>query len=153
MLGDGESVTLDRIMALARPGVKGPDLAALTGCETFPERFGADGSEVDMLGWIFQGMGVPSLLASLWRSDGLSTTALMREFYRLRFAEGLGKAEALQGAQKAFLRSASEGDPAEADAGDAASGTDVSRAAAPAYGTGWSHPYYWASVILMGDWR
>jgi hypothetical protein len=103
LLGDGKTVPLDRITALSRPDAESPDLVTLSGCETFPERYGADGSEVEILGELFQGMGVPSVLASLWRADGLSATALMREFYRLRFKEGLGKAEALQGAQKSLM--------------------------------------------------
>jgi CHAT domain-containing protein len=141
--------------------------------------------------------------------DDASTAFLMREFYRLRYTEGIGKSEALRGAQTAVMRAGPDGSSgtvtasgAEGSAGaedaagatgtagtvDAAGtagtieseGSDNRGAAISAVaaagaaeagagasedgagdsaetprweGSGWSHPYYWAPFILMGNWR
>ena len=68
-------------------------------------------------------------MATLWAAADESTRLLMEEFYRGHVSGGLTKAEALQQAQLSLLR------------GDG-------KAATASY----SHPYYWAPFILMGNW-
>jgi CHAT domain-containing protein len=157
MLGDGKSVSLGRIKALSRPDAGAPELVTLSACETFPERFGADGSEIELLGEILQEMGVTSALASLWRPDGLSATAVMREFYRLHFAAGLGKAEALQEAQMTLMHAGPDENLAVSQTGEGPSARKDPLAdadtCADGRGSGRSHPYYWAPFVLIGDWR
>lgn len=60
---------------------------------------------------------------SLWSVDARSTQELMLEFYR-RLKNGVDKATALQEAQKRIVEKEE-----------------------------WSHPYYWAPFILVGDWE
>ncbi|MDR3152680.1 MAG: CHAT domain-containing protein [Deltaproteobacteria bacterium] len=83
---------------------------------------------------VFQRLGASAVLASLWPVSGASTALLMGEFYRLRYAEGKNKAEALRGAQLSVM-----------SAGPAATAAPQ---AAPAWtGEGFSHPYYWSGFF------
>ena len=67
--------------------------------------------------------GAPSVVVSLWSVNALSTKELMLEFYRL-LKKGVDKATALQKAQKKIMKKEE-----------------------------YSHPYYWAPFILVGDWE
>jgi CHAT domain-containing protein len=81
------------------------------------------GSEIASLASAFSIAGTPSILASLWSVFDDSTGVLMIEFYN-RLKEGKSKSEAIRAAQLKLLED-------------------------PRY----SHPFYWAPFILMGDWR
>ena len=65
----------------------------------------------------------PSVIVSLWSVDARSTQELMLEFYKL-LKNGSDKATALQEAQKRIMENEK-----------------------------YSHPYYWAPFILVGDWE
>jgi CHAT domain-containing protein len=65
-----------------------------------------------------------SALGSLWPVDDAATQSLMVRFYELLEKEPQGKSKALQRAQQELL-------------------------ANPAF----QHPFYWASFILVGDWK
>jgi CHAT domain-containing protein len=67
--------------------------------------------------------GTPSLLATLWEVDDQSTALLMETFYK-NWLKGMGKPEALRQAQLALKEM-------------------------PQY----SHPYYWAGFVMIGDWQ
>jgi CHAT domain-containing protein len=71
----------------------------------------------------FQYAGAKSVLVSLWSIADASTARLMGEFYR-HLKAGVTKDEALRRAQVALLRSKS-----------------------------YTHPFYWAPFVLVGDWR
>jgi CHAT domain-containing protein len=208
LLGDGSSLSLRDIRRDPSLDFKGLDLLTLSACETASGGRTGDGREVESFGEIVQRRGASSVMASLWKVDDLSTARLMREFYLLRYVEGWGKAEALQGAQLAIMKEAgetvgagviasgapvtpgasgasgspgsaefsaspesSEQAPASSDAsapetgaamadterGSAVAGVagaaEVAGTESPWAGRGWSHPYYWAPFVIMGDWR
>ncbi len=67
--------------------------------------------------------GTPSLLASLWEVDDKSTSILMESFYK-NWLNGMSKPDALREAQIELKK-------------------------IPQY----SHPFYWAPFIMIGDWR
>jgi CHAT domain-containing protein len=82
----------------------------------------------------------------------------MREFYRLRYLEGQDKARALQGAQLSVMRGAGALGEGHAGRGTAVSAAGASSASgtgdAPRWnGSGFSHPYFWAPFVVMGNWR
>jgi len=79
------------------------------------------GEGVIGLSWAFLAAGCPTTVVSLWKVDSRSTSLLMVELHRGLLA-GLPKAEALRQAQRA-LRS----DPR------------------------WSHPFYWAPFVVVGE--
>jgi len=70
--------------------------------------------------------GVRSALATLWSVDDASTATLMGEFYQNLKQGQLSKAQALQKAQKTLCQQ-NQGK--------------------------YSHPFYWAPFLMIGDWR
>jgi CHAT domain-containing protein len=77
----------------------------------------------------------------------------MQRFYRLRQEAPLSKAEALRQAQLGLLEGPDPSHPCTGARGvvlgEAASAKDQTPSS-PA--CRWSHPYYWAPFILMGNW-
>ncbi|MBC2701607.1 MAG: tetratricopeptide repeat protein [ANME-2 cluster archaeon] len=67
--------------------------------------------------------GAPTVIVSLWSVDARSTQELMHEFYT-QLKNGVNKAVALQEAQKKIMNI-----------------------------EGYSHPYYWAPFVLVGNWK
>jgi CHAT domain-containing protein len=142
----------------------GTDLLTLSACDTAMGGAGDDGDEVDGLGMLAQLKGASAVVASLWSVDDESTGRLMEEFYR-RWTANPGttsKAEALRQAQLMMLRgelgtgdttagasAASKSSPAQKST---ARGVRLNSSATPA-SSQYSHPYYWAPFILIGNWR
>jgi len=83
----------------------------------------SQGDELVGLTRAFLYAGSPSVIVSLWSVDARSTQELMLEFYSL-LQNGSDKATALQEAQKRIMKK-----------------------------KGYSHPYYWAPFVLVGDWQ
>ena len=81
------------------------------------------GGEVTSLAEAFWVAGAPSVVASLWKVSDDSTRALMRDFYG-EIHSGKSLAYSLRQAQLSQLDSEY-----------------------------FSHPYYWAPFVLLGDWR
>jgi CHAT domain-containing protein len=100
-------------------------LVTLSACETAIE---ADpetaGLELTTLSNAFKVAGVPTTVASLWEIADRSTALLMQDFYKNLYGGTMEKLEALRQAQINMLHN-------------------------PDY----SHPYYWAPFILIGDWQ
>ncbi len=124
------------------------ELLVLSACET---AFGDVDAELGLAGLAVQ-TGVKSVLASLWQVDDAATLGLMSEFYRqLSRMTYTVKAEALRQAQIAMiegnlkvesgqLRSLSRGDQ------------PVNLPVLPAEeSVNLSHPYYWASFVMVGS--
>jgi CHAT domain-containing protein len=100
----------------------GTRVVTLSACET--NIGGYDPSAVySSLSRAFSKAGAPTVVASLWSVNDVSTRETMTEFYK-QLANGQTKGEALRRAQLATMR-----DPR------------------------FAHPYYWAPFIILGDWR
>ena len=97
------------------------DLVVLSACET---GLGKDVKGEGLVGLTqaFLYAGTPSLAVSLWKVQDKSTAELMVRFYRHLNDPTLSKAEALRQAQLEMIR---KGD--------------------------FSHPYYWAGFVLLGQ--
>jgi CHAT domain-containing protein len=99
------------------------DLTVLSACETAVGDHG-EGKEIAGLAYNFEQTGSAAVIASLWRVNDTSTSQLMTELYgNLRRGETT-KARALREAQLVLRHS-----------------------------DDYSHPYYWAPFILIGNWR
>ncbi|NER47258.1 MAG: CHAT domain-containing protein [Symploca sp. SIO1B1] len=98
------------------------NLVVLSACQTNIGEL-SRGDEVVGMNRAFLYAGTPTVMSSLWNVDDAATGLLMKEFYS-NLQGGMGKAEALQQAQKA-VRQNQEQD--------------------------YSHPYYWAAFSLTGD--
>ena len=125
------------------------DLLTLSACETGVSGTASNGREVDGLGMTAQLKGAKAVISSLWSVNDASTGQLMSDFYK-RWAEGKGKVakvEALRQAQLDLLLGNVK--PPQGI------GVRGFGAAAPAQNAhaGYTHPYYWAPFVLMGNWR
>lgn len=125
LLGDGTVLSLANITGEADDLFAGVELLTLSACETGAQKERqSDGREIDSFAELAQRKGARAILASLWKVDDESTSQLMMQFYQTRQTQNLTKAEALQRAQQSLLKSKN-----------------------------FSHPYYWAPFILIGNWR
>ena len=126
LMGDGTQLTLDRIK---HGGFRfdDVDLLALSACETAMGGSSADGREVEGFGVLAQRKGAKGVIATLWPVADESTGLLMQKMYEAHEKSGATKASALRTAQLWLMKDAKDG-----------------------Y---YSHPFFWAPFILMGNWR
>jgi len=103
------------------------NVAVLSACQTGRGRVGA-GEGVIGMAWAFFIAGCPTTVVSQWKVETLSTAALMIEFHRHLTSKGfakstrVSKAEALRRAALSLLKDKR-----------------------------YSHPFYWAGFIVVGD--
>ncbi|MCP4920063.1 MAG: CHAT domain-containing protein [Proteobacteria bacterium] len=131
VIGDADNggrLSYREIPGLA-PYLSDARLVVLSACESglpvkAPE---AEGTEVAMringLSAQFRRAGVETLVASMWKVDDEGTMRLMKGFYE-NLGEGDDVAEALRQSQVALISDDELG-----------------------------HPWFWASFVVMGDWR
>lgn len=154
LLGTGEKLTIEDIKAL--PYMPDIQLVVLSACES---ALGGnlDGIEISGMSYYFLSRGAKAVMASLWLVNDASTSQLMQQFYSKLAAETptapVTKAEALRQAQVNMLR------------GEAV--TTINAAPRRSLGVSsipdslatstnrkirsFSHPYYWAPFILIGN--
>ena len=126
LLGDGSGLNLQRIMN-ENFDFKAVDLLALSACQTARGGVDANGKEVEGFGALAQKRGAKAVLATLWPVFDESTGLLMARFYALR-GDKLSSAASLQKSQLEMIDR-------------------------KVPGKDFSHPFYWAPFVLMGDWR
>jgi CHAT domain-containing protein len=156
LLGDGTGLSL-RQLRTELPRLTGVDLLTLSACETaVGGGIKADGREVEGLGVLAQKRGARAVMATLWPVGDASTGELMAQFYRQRQSQSLNKAQALQRAQLALLRGQSAAPAAATELRGASTvrtpGQAQPRPYTPDPQRPYSHPFFWAPFILMGNW-
>jgi CHAT domain-containing protein/Flp pilus assembly protein TadD len=153
LLGAGERLSLERFVSVKYPLGK-VDLLTLSACETaLGSGEKEDGSEVEGFGVLAQRQGAKAVLATLWKVADRSTGQFMQLLYKLREEKKLTKAEALRRVQQMFIRGEmqmpltgpKEGRRAAWPANDIEGGHKFNPEAP------YTHPYYWAPFILMGN--
>jgi len=119
LTGDAQRLSLDELAGIE---LRGQALVTLSACETgLGGAEGADGREVDGLAAVLARRGAGAVIASLWRVDDRSTSALMRALYAA-LARGAPPAAALQQAQRQVRETP---------------------------GGAWRHPFHWAGFTLL----
>jgi CHAT domain-containing protein len=115
------------------------ELAVLSACET---GLGTEAGGEGLLGLqrAFQVAGTRSVVAGLWTVDDRATRALMVDFYDNLWGKKLSRVESLRQAQLAMLREGIK------------RGLDLTPEQ-PADKERRLPPFYWAAVVLSGDWR
>jgi CHAT domain-containing protein len=130
----------------------GVELLTLSACETALSS-DADGRDFEGFAALAQRAGVGAVMASLWAVSDDSTAKLMGRFYENRGASPkMSKSEALRQAQLAMIRGELIGSTSGATKSSAT--TTKRTAEAPTYPSGlpsYSHPYYWAPFVLIGN--
>ncbi|MGA2673310.1 MAG: tetratricopeptide repeat protein [Terracidiphilus sp.] len=128
----------------------GTRLLTLSACSTAKDYTSRNGLEMDSLGMIAQQKDAEAVLATLWDVNDASTSRLMSDFYdRWVKHPGSGKAEALRQAQLALLR----GPAASPKAGSERGVEAVADASSTPQDAAYSHPFYWAPFVLIGNYR
>lgn len=127
--GNNDKITLkslENTLRLLESGSNSVELLTLTACET------AEGDERSALGLAGVAIqaGVQSAIASLWPVSDQSTLQLILAFYDNLINSGVNKAEALREAQIQLIQAQSN----------------------PDINNQYSHPVYWSSFILIGNW-
>lgn len=148
LLGDGSRLALSQIDT-SQNLFGGVELLTLSACDTAVGGTIATGKEVEGFGVMAQQQGAKAVIATLWQVADESTSRLMREFYSLRVAQpGKPKAEALRQAQLSFLNSNEKGSGViSKNRGIQSERENADKKA------NYTHPYYWAPFILIGNWR
>jgi CHAT domain-containing protein len=155
LLGGNEHLTLDQVRISSTPFFDGVELLVLSACDTATGG-GSNGKEVESFAVLAQRQGAKAVMATLWPVADRSTQELMRRFYENRVTAGgvlrerMTKAEALRQAQLALLRGQIKGQPSESRKAVADSNLREFKADPNAL---WSHPYYWAPFVLIGNWK
>jgi CHAT domain-containing protein len=149
--GDGKgyawSLTEMENSAIAFHGTR---LLTLSACSTAKDYTSRNGLEMDSLGMVAQQKEAEAVLATLWDVNDASTSQLMSGFYaRWLQHPAEGKAEALRQAQMALLRSQA-GTPGTTRHRGIEAEPDGSQVAPE---KGYSHPYYWAPFVLIGNYQ
>ncbi|MGC1463221.1 MAG: CHAT domain-containing tetratricopeptide repeat protein [Terracidiphilus sp.] len=128
----------------------GTRLLTLSACSTAKDYKTRDGTEMDSLGMIAQQKDAEAVLATLWDVNDASTSRLMSDFYSRWLKDpASGKAEALRQAQLALLRG-----PAASPKGRSQRGFEtVGGPSTMAPQAGYSHPFYWAPFVLIGNYQ
>lgn len=152
LLGDGKPLMFSEVSDKVTTGLfDGVELLTLSACETALSSE-ANGRDFEGFAALAQRAGVRSVLATLWKVSDPSTAALMARFYANRGENPKAtKADALRQAQLAMIRgeltTPSRAQPER-------SGSATAGAKAPEYPKNlpaYSHPYYWAPFVLIGN--
>jgi CHAT domain-containing protein/Tfp pilus assembly protein PilF len=158
LLGDG-TLTLARLKGMSNLFSK-VELLTLSACNTATGDSGREGKEVEGFAVLAQRQGAEAIIATLWPVSDPSTSELMRQFYRLREEKaGTSKAEALRQAQLRLLKgtggiaSASNSGPRSSTRVETGPSTPTAAPFKPDPNAKYSHPYYWAPFILIGNWK
>ncbi|MGH9803438.1 MAG: CHAT domain-containing protein, partial [Blastocatellia bacterium] len=106
---------------LYRLRLERPRLVVLAACQTNGESY-YDGEGAIGVSRLFEAVGVPLVIASLWSVDSEATSELMVTFHRFRKRAGQPTIEALRRAQLELFNRADE----------------------------YRHPYYWAAFVAVG---
>ncbi|MGB8029845.1 MAG: tetratricopeptide repeat protein [Terracidiphilus sp.] len=127
----------------------GTRLLTLSACSTAKDYKSRNGLEMDSLGMVAQQKDAEAVLATLWDVNDLSTSHIMSDFYD-RWVKNPtdGKAEALRQAQLAFIH----GGGAVPGGGTGRGFETQDQSSAPS-SLGYTHPYYWAPFVLIGNYQ
>jgi CHAT domain-containing protein len=128
----------------------GTRLLTLSACSTAKDLKSRNGLEMDSLGMIAQQKDAEAVLATLWDVNDASTSRLMSDFYARWVGHPAdGKAEALRQAQLALLRGSAAAPNATGERGF----QTVQESTQAAHQAGYSHPFYWAPFVLIGNYQ
>ena len=151
LLGDGSKLTMEEFRNMPQV-LQGVELLTLSACDTAVGGEDADGKEVEGFAVLAQRQGAKAVVATLWAVADESTAILMREFYRVRMSDRTTtNAEALRQAQLALLTGKLKPSIVQPVPDRSVAPNSLQNTRKPP--TDWSHPYFWAPFILIGNWR
>jgi CHAT domain-containing protein/tetratricopeptide (TPR) repeat protein len=154
MLGTGEKLPIADIELLERR-FRHIHLVVLSACQTALGGQAGDGSEIaGISAYFLEANRAKAVVASLWSVNDTSTSLLMQRFYAFMATGQLSKAEALRQAQLSLLTQTSLDEQLQAVAtarGLSIVSIGTTREINPGGDRPFTHPYYWAPFILIGN--
>jgi CHAT domain-containing protein len=154
LLGNGEELLISKIRTLKSSQLD-LDLVVLSACQTALGNAEQEGIEIPGISSYFLDKGAKSVIASLWSVDDASTAILMQHLYR-HLSQGKSKTEALQQAQLDLLNIKDTNTKDQAILSlpriKGLETTQLKTNQNP-IAPGYTHPYYWAPFILIGNSR
>ncbi len=152
LLGNGEKLTMENLFSKNMNTFEHIDLLTLSACETGAGIKKGDGREIESFGAIAQHHGAKSVIATLWPVADMSTAIFMQEFYREKSLNKISKSTSLAKTQRRFLRGEITAEKSITNLYQR--GKILSSPKTPLIKKiDWSHPFFWAPFILMGDWQ
>ena len=150
VLGTGDKLTIPQIQTLQ--DLSDVELVVLSACETALGGPDQDGIEISGLSSYFLNAGAKAVMASLWTVDDASTSQLMRSFYKNLATESkqgkMTKAAALRLAQLSLLHGTGETTTdKQRGIGIVNTNPQGTRSTAAPF----SHPFFWAPFVLIGN--
>jgi CHAT domain-containing protein len=140
LLGDGKKLSLSEIDEITKD-LSSTELLTLSACNSaMAVDVSTDGKDIDGLGTTFMKKGVKTVVASLWPVADLSTSLLMKLFYK-NIPSHPRRSEALRQAQLSLINKHLT---APADT------SWLSSLFSGAHTYSYAHPFYWAPFIAMG---
>ena len=122
------------------------DLVVFSACRT---ALGDAEAELGFSGLALQA-GARSAIGTLWYVDDVATSAYFVQMYRF-LADGIPKAEAMQMTRQAFVRGLVRLDGNQVlGVGDVALLSDLNPLQQRRAAAGFSNPFFWAGIELMG---
>jgi len=119
------------------------DLVVMSGCESDVSSLSEMGEGIDLLPRAFMLAGVRTVVSSSWRTPDWVTYKMMASFYSYLHS-GHSVSSALAEAQRFMIRGTSSSPhSAGPHLAEDPDGKQVNL----------SHPYFWAGLSLIGDWR
>jgi len=148
LLGDGTHLTLERFSG-EDFRLESVELLTLSACNTAIELGKWAGIEMEGFGVLAQKKGANSVIATLWPIADDSTGIFMANFYTMMLKkEGVTKAEALRHAQFEFIK----GNISNLNLNNETEHHDSPESEDTEPPADFSHPFFWAPFILMGNW-
>jgi len=144
--GRGENITTTLIDQLGNYGIGDVHLVVLSACETAVGDRASDGIEIPGISYFFLKNDVKAVLASLWSVNDASTSLIMQQFYKNLSTRS--KAEALREVQQQFITGQLTAKDAPSRATLIVKGSPQTRQNAS---SDFTHPFYWAPFILIGN--
>jgi CHAT domain-containing protein len=146
--GKGVRYTLSQIQQ--QEDLRKVYLVVLSACQTGKGESALSGIEIQGMSAAFVRDRAKAVIASLWNVNDTSTSLLMQQFYKNLATGKMSKAEALRQAQLSLQgkQITAKNTSINREAGIEVVATGGRSLPAP---TDFSHPYYWAPFILIGN--
>jgi len=154
LLGDGNHLTLETLNA-GLFEFENVEQLTFSACDTAMGTGEGAGREIEGLGVLAQKRGARSVAATLWKVADRSTGIFMARFYTLLQQEGMTRAEALRQTQVEFIGGMLDANSTPlviATRGKIPLFEEDDETASVNIFPGYSHPFFWAPFILMGNW-
>lgn len=142
LLGDGSTISLREIEKQWK--LPNMSLVVLSACETAIGGKLGNGIEILGFGYQMQRIGSRASISSLWTIDDSGTQGFMNTFYH-HVKQGKSIADAIQQTQKAFITKKIT--PKTTQALRASGGRYIPNSTSDDF----THPYYWAPFLLIGN--